>query len=108
MTHGQSQRIAELEVTVSSLEQRERYLHAVLSSAWTSRENRSDAREELESLLDKSDEAEHELTSLQTPRGVVEHRQEPSGNRVNLCRQPRGLLRRRFSLAVKKSKAFTM
>jgi len=67
MTREQSQRVAELEATLSRLHQREQRLRAVLSSALTSHDDRRDAREELESLLDMTDEAEGELLLLESP-----------------------------------------
>ena len=67
MTPEQSQRVAELEVTVALLEQREKRLRAVISSAFTSRADLRNAREELESLLDRTEEVEDELLLLESP-----------------------------------------
>ena len=67
MTQEQSQRVAELEVAIARLHQREQRLRAILSSALTSHEDRRDAREELESLLEMTDEVEGELLLLEFP-----------------------------------------
>jgi len=66
MTREQSQRATELEVTIARLHQREERLRAVLSSALTSHDARRDAREELESLMDATDEVEGELPLLES------------------------------------------
>jgi hypothetical protein len=67
MARELNQRVAELEGTIASLGQRERRLRAVLSSALTSDDSRRDAREELESLLNMTDEVEDELLLLESP-----------------------------------------
>jgi hypothetical protein len=89
-------RIDELETLVAHLHQREKWLRAVLSSALTSHESRTNAREELESLLDKSEEAEDELMLLASPAGVEEHQKKSSVQRPHCCRQERFILRCRF------------
>jgi hypothetical protein len=66
MTREQSQRVAELEVAIARLHQREQRLRAILSSALTSHEDRRKARVELESLLDTTDEVEGELLLLES------------------------------------------
>lgn len=65
MAREQGQRIGELEIMVASLQQREKRLRAVLSSAFTSNESRRDARTELESLLNMTEAAEDELMLLE-------------------------------------------
>lgn len=97
-------RIDELETLVAHLHQREKWLRAVLSSALTSRESRSNAREELESLLDKSEEAEDELMILAWPVRDEEHQQKSSVQRPHSCRQERFILRCRFGNHVPVSK----
>ena len=76
MAREQSQRVARLEVTIARLEQREKRLRAVFKSAFTSRESRYDAREELESLLNKTEEVEDELLRLESPDGSREREQK--------------------------------
>ena len=66
MTPEQTQRVAELEGKVVLLEQREKRLRAVLKSPFTPDESRYDAREELESLLSKTEEVEDELLLLES------------------------------------------
>jgi hypothetical protein len=96
MAQGQSQHVVEeLEDTVACLEQREKWLRAILSSAFTSLENRRDAREELESLLDKTDEVEGQLLLLESSDESGGHRTD-SEERLHACRQARTILRRRF------------
>ena len=60
----QNTQVDELESSVARLYQREKRLRAVLSSAFTSRENRRDARDELESVLDETNTTENELLDL--------------------------------------------
>jgi hypothetical protein len=79
MTQEQFQRVAELEVTVARLEQREKRLRAVLASAFTSHENRSDAREKLASLLNSTEEVEDELLLLESPDGRSPEKLERTG-----------------------------
>jgi hypothetical protein len=90
-----SAQVAELELSVVRLQQREKRLRAVLSSAFTSRENRRDAREELETLLDKAVAAEDELQLLASPEGIGSGSEKTSEEPVS-GHQPRSLLRRRF------------
>ena len=89
MPQGQSQSVAELEDTVARLEQREKRMRAVLSSAFTSRENRREAREELESLLQKTDQVQDELLFR-----VMKTSPEKVGRTTTA--QARTILRRRF------------
>jgi hypothetical protein len=83
MAREQSQRVAELEVTSARLQQREKRLRAVLKSAFTGDESRRDAREELESLLNKTDEVEDELLLLESPGGVRENREKIRKNKLD-------------------------
>lgn len=75
MAQEQSQLVAELEATIARLEQREKRLRAVLSSAFTDHERRRDARAELESLLNEIEEVEDALQLLESPDGIREHDQ---------------------------------
>jgi hypothetical protein len=92
-----SAQVAELELSVVGLQQREKRLRAVLSSAFTSRESRRTAREELESLLDKTEAAEDELLLLASPVGIGSGGEKTSEEPVS-GHQPRSILRRRFRL----------
>jgi hypothetical protein len=96
MAESTNPRIAELEGTVSKLQRREKHLRRVISSAFAQIETRRDAREELESIIDKSDETEHELMLLQDPNNGAEPQ------KFTVCRHPKTILRRRFELALKK------
>ena len=96
MAEFTNQRIDELEGTVSHLQRREKHLRRVISSAFTHHETRRDAREELESVLDKSEQTEQELMLLQRPGGS-EMPQKPS-----VCRHPKTILSRRFELSLGK------
>jgi hypothetical protein len=105
MVLEQSTQVAELELSVARLQQREKRLRAVLSSAFTSRESRRDAREELETLLDKTEAADDELQLLGSNGGShdgsshdgngAQDRVDPE-ERANSHRGPRTILRRRF------------
>jgi predicted nucleic acid-binding Zn-ribbon protein len=96
MMAEQTQQIADLEGTVTSLERREKRLRAILSSFMTSNERRHSAREELESLLDQSEQAEEKLSLLQFTDGVEKYQQDSAENRAGSCRQPRTILSNRF------------
>jgi hypothetical protein len=98
MAQEQSTHVAELELSVARLHQREKRLRAVLSSAFTSPESRLDAREELESLLDKTVAAEDELQLLDSPAGDGILHSENQQARSEFHHQPRMLLKRRFRM----------
>jgi hypothetical protein len=83
MAREQSERVAELEGTAARLQQRERRLRAVLKSAFTGKESRRDARQELESLLNKTDEVEDELLLLESPDGLREKHEKARKNKVD-------------------------
>jgi hypothetical protein len=70
MAQEQIQLVAELEATIARLEQREKRLRAVFSSAFTDHERRRDAREELESLLNEIVAVEDELLHLVSANGI--------------------------------------
>jgi hypothetical protein len=69
MTREQSQHVAELEGTVVRLRRRERCLRAALKSPFVSVESRHDAREELELLLNETEQVEDELLPLSPING---------------------------------------
>jgi hypothetical protein len=96
MVLEQSTQVAELELSVARLAQREKRLRAVLSSSFTSRENRRDAREELEVLLDKSVAADDELLLLGLHDGKAAPDPVASEEQADSSHRPRSLLRRRF------------
>ena len=92
----QSKQVVELELSVARLHQREKRLRAVLSSAFTSRQNRLDAREELEVVLNKTEASEDELLLLDSADGVRARDREEPAARASACCQSRGILGRRF------------
>lgn len=94
MAESTNQRIAELEGTVSNLQRRERHLRRVISSAFAHYDSRRVAREELEFLLNESEETEQELMLLQND-GVAEPQ------KLIACR-PKTVLFRRFELSGRK------
>ena len=97
MAREQSQRVAELEALVVGFQQREKRLRAVLSSGFTSRESRRDARVELESLLNTSEDVEDELLLLESPGG---RSPEKLGKTSAFVLPPiKATLRRRFERA---------
>lgn len=95
MAESTNQRIDELEGTVSHLQRREKHLRRVISSAFAHHDSRRDAREELESLLNQSEETEQELMLLQSNGTTAEPQ------KLIACR-PRTILHRRFELVGKK------
>lgn len=100
MVLEQSTQVAELELSVARFQQREKRLRAVLSSAFTSRESRRDAREELETLLDNAVAAEDKLQLLGlnggSPDGHGAQDRVESEAPANSNHRPRSILRRRF------------
>jgi predicted nucleic acid-binding Zn-ribbon protein len=88
--------VSELELSVVTLQRREKRLRAILSSAFTSRESRLTAREELETVLDRTAAADDELQLLDCRKENPADCEADSRERVSLLRRPGAILKRRF------------
>lgn len=88
--------VAELELSVTRLERREKRLRAILSSALTSHESRRTAREELETVLDSTLAADNELLLLDCQKENEAGCEQNPQERMSSLRRPRAILKRRF------------